>query len=116
MIRQRKIKLQKANVVTPEQPFFNETRPEPLVKEYKDQPYTEKKPQSKDMMVLEKIVQGYKTFGEIKKQTGLGSNELNSILEDLEKRELMRVEQKKGLIGIKVELFPTEKGYRQYDA
>jgi len=28
----------------------------------------------------------------------------------------MRVEKKKGMLGIKVELLPTEKGYREYDS
>jgi len=74
------------------------------------------RPETKDMMVLGKIIRGYKTFGEIRKKTGYDSDNLNSILEDLEKRGLMRVEQKKGLLGIKVEMLPTEKGYREYDS
>ena len=52
----------------------------------------------------------------LEKKTGFDSEELNSILEDLEKQGLMRVEQKKGLLGIKIELLPTEKGYRKYDS
>jgi DNA-binding HxlR family transcriptional regulator len=67
-------------------------------------------------MVLGQIIRGYKTFGEIRKKTGFNSEDLNTILEDLEKRDLMKVKQKKGLIGIKVELLPTEKGYREYDS
>ncbi len=117
MIRQRKINLQKTEVVTTDQPFLNDPRDKPFVKEAKDQPFTsETKPESKDMMVLGQINRGYKTFGEVRKTTGLDSEELNSILEDLEKRGLMRVEQTKGLLGIKVELLPTEKGYREYDS
>jgi hypothetical protein len=117
MMRQRKINFQKTKVVTTDQPFLNDPRDKPFVKEAKDQPFTsETRPESKDMMVLGQINRGYKTFVEVRKTTGLDSEELNSILEDLEKRGLMRVEQTKGLLGIKVELLPTEKGYREYDS
>ena len=107
IIKQRKMKLQNSNVVT-EQPMFQETKRQDLE--------NQTKPESKEMMVLGQIVRDYKTFGQIRKNTGLDYEELNSILEDLEKKGLMKVEQKKGLLGIKVELLPTEKGYREYDS
>ncbi len=117
IIKQRKKGLQKSSEVHTEQHFFHKPSDQPFVKEVKDQPYaSEPKPESKDMMVLGQINRGYKTFDEIRKKTGFNSEELNSILEDLEKRGLMEVHQKKGLIGIKVELLPTEKGYREYDS
>ena len=117
LIRQRKMNLQRSNVVTTDQPFLNEPSEQPFVKEAKIRPFAEQtKPESKDMMVLGQINRGYKTFGEIRKKTGFDSEELNSILEDLEKQGLMKVQQKKGLLGIKVELLPTEKGYREYDS
>ena len=116
MVKQRKMTLQRSDVVTPDQPF-SEPRDQPFVKEAKERPFTkEARPESKDMMVLGQINRGYKTFGEISKKTGLNSAEINSILGDLEKRGLMRVEQKKGLLGNKVELLPTAKGYREYDS
>ncbi len=116
MLRQKKMKLQRSNFVTPEQPF-SESRDQPFIKKAKERSFVEEsKPESKDMMVLGQINRGYKTFGEIQKKTRFASEELNSILEDLEKRGLVRVEQKKGLVGIKVELLPTEKGYREYDS
>jgi hypothetical protein len=117
MLKQRKMKMQGSGGITTDQPFFKESRDQPFVKEAQDQSFSkETKPESKDMMVLGQIVRGYKTFGEIRKKTGFDSEDLNSILEDLEKRELMKVEQKKGMIGIKVEMLPTEKGYREYDS
>ncbi len=83
----------------------------------KQQPTKEiSKSQTKDMIVLGEICMGIKTFEHIKKNTGLDSNELNPILEELEKQELMRVEQKKGIIGLKVELHPTEKGFRKFQS
>ncbi len=116
MLRKGKMNMQRGNVVATEQPF-SETRDQPFVKEAKERSFVEEaRPESKDMMVLGQINRGYKTFGEIRKTTGLNSEEINSILGDLEKRGLIRVEQKKGLVGIKVELLPTEKGYREYDS
>ncbi len=116
MLRRGKMNLQRGNVVTAEQPF-SETRDQPFVKESKERSFVEgAKPESKEMMVLGQINRGYKTFGEIMKTTGLNSEEINSILDDLEKRGLMRIEQKKGLVGIKVELLPTKKGYSEYDS
>jgi len=72
------------------------------------------KPKTKDMLVLGELNSGTKNFEGIKKNTDLDTNELNSILEDLEKRGLLRIEQKKGLFGTKVELYSTEKGFREY--
>ena len=53
---------------------------------------------------------GAKKFEMIQKITGLERDELVSILDDLEKRSLMIVEQKSGLFGPKVELYATDKG------
>jgi hypothetical protein len=117
LLRQRKMNIQRSSGVTTEQPFLNKSRKQSFVKKSDDQSFVkETKPESKDILVLGQIVRGYKTFDEIRKKTGFDSKELNTILEDLEKRELMKVQQKKGLIGIKVELLPTEKGYRKYDS
>lgn len=116
LLKQRKMNIQRSSGVTTEQPFFNKSREQSFVKEAQDQSFAETKPESKDMLVLGQIVRGYKTFDEIRKKTGFESKDLNTILEDLEQRELMKVQQKKGLIGIKVELLPTEKGYREYDS
>ncbi len=117
MLRQRKMNFEKSNVVGSERPFLNEPKMQPFVKEAKEQSFSkETKPESKDMMVLGQINRGYKTFSEIRKKTGFDSEELNSILEDLEKRGLMKIQKKNGLLGTKVELLPTEKGYLQYDS
>ncbi len=117
LIRQRKMNFQKSNVVTTEQPFRNEPNAQPFVKEAKEQSFSkETKPESKEMLVLGQINRGYKTFGEIRKKTGFDSEELNSILGNLEKRGLMKVQKKNGMLGSKVELLPTEKGYLEFDS
>ena len=74
----------------------------------------EPKPETKDMQVLGELNRGAKNFVEIQKITSIERNELTSILEDLEKRGLMKVEEKSGLFGPKVELYLTDKGFKEY--
>ncbi len=70
------------------------------------------KPESetKHLLVLEIMNRGVKKFENIQEIAGLERDELVSILDDLEKRGLMIVEQKTGLFGPKVELYATDKG------
>ena len=70
------------------------------------------KPESetKHLRVLEIMNRGAKKFENIQEIAGLERDELVSILDDLEKRDLMIVEQKTGLFGPKVELYATDKG------
>ena len=70
------------------------------------------KPESetKHLRVLEIMNRGAKKFENIQEIAGLERDELVSILDDLEKRGLMIVEQKTGLFGPKVELYATDKG------
>ena len=70
--------------------------------------------QTNDMLVLGELNKGTKQFDKIQKNTNLDVNELESILEDLQRQGLMRVEHKKGPFGTKVELHSTEKGFDKY--
>lgn len=74
------------------------------------------KPQSKNDLVLDVLNRGSKTFENIQKNTGLDSSELDSVLEDLEKNGLLKVVHKQGLFGPKTELYPTDKGFREYSS
>ncbi len=74
------------------------------------EPKSESKPETKDIQVLGELNRGAENFEKIQKITGLERDELASILEDLEKRGLMKVEEKSGLFGPKVELYLTDKG------
>ena len=78
------------------------------------EPKSESKPETKDIQVLGELNRGTKNFGIIQKITGLEHDELASIMEDLEKRGLMKVEEKSGLFGPKVELYLTDKGFKEY--
>ena len=72
------------------------------------------RPETKDMLVLGELNRGVKKFEKIQKITGLEHDELISIFDDLEKRGLMRVEEKSGPFGPKVELYATDKGFKEY--
>ena len=81
--------------------------------EYQE-PSQSSKPQTKNMLVLGELHRGVKQFEDIQKNTGLTTEELNSILEDLENNGLMKAQQKSGLFGMKTELVPTDKGFKEY--
>ncbi len=69
----------------------------------------------KDIIVLGAIQAGIKKFDRIQKIRHVDPKELNSILEQLENGGFVRVEEKKGFLGIKVEIVITEKGSKELD-
>jgi len=74
----------------------------------------EPKSGTKDMQVFEALNHGAENFEKIQKITGLEHDELVSILEDLEKRGMIKVEEKSGLFGSKIGLYPTNNGIKEY--
>ena len=74
----------------------------------------EPKHETKDMQVFEVLNHGAGNFEKIQKITGLRHDELVSILDDLEKRGMMKVEEKSGLFGSKIELYVTNRGIKEY--
>lgn len=71
--------------------------------------------ESKEIIVLGAIKHGIKKFDKIQKITQIDPEELHSILEYLEKKEFIQVEEKKGLFGKKIEIITTEKGVKEVD-
>ena len=69
---------------------------------------------TKNRLVLGELNRGSNTFEKIQKNTGFENKELDSILQDLENDGMLRVEQKPGLLRPKIELFATEKGFKEY--
>ena len=69
----------------------------------------------KDLIVLGAIKHGVKKFDKIQKMTKIEPEELNLILEQLEKRGFIRAEEKKGLFGMKIEITVTNKGSNEVD-
>ena len=72
-------------------------------------------PLAKDVIVLGAIRKGEKKFDKIQRATKIDPKELDSILQKLEERGLIRVEEKKGWLGKKIEISVTEKGSNELD-
>ena len=70
---------------------------------------------SKDIIVLGAIKAGINKFDKIQKIRHIEPKELNSILEQLENGGFIQVEEKKGLLGTKIEIKVTEKGAKEVD-
>ena len=66
------------------------------------------------MKVLGELNKGVKDFSKIQKNLNIHNQELEKILKDLEDKKLMKVVKKSGLVGVKVELYPTDKGFKKY--
>jgi DNA-binding HxlR family transcriptional regulator len=69
----------------------------------------------KDIIALGAIQAGIKKFEKIQKMTQIEPEELNSILEQLEKSMFIRVAEKNGLLGKKIEIIITKKGAIEVD-
>ena len=71
--------------------------------------------EAKDLIILGAINNGARQFNKISKVTKIKPHELNSILEKLENHGFITVQEKKGLLGKKIELGITEKGIREIE-
>ena len=71
--------------------------------------------EQKDLTVIGEIKKGVKKFDKIQKMTKTETEELNLILEQLEKRGFIQAVEKKGLFGMKVEITVTDKGSNEVD-
>ncbi len=93
----------------------SEQRPESLQKQESfERQEIPQKPQNKEMQVLGEINRGVKNFNHIQKITNTENQKLENILKDLEDEGLLRVVKKEGIFGVKIELYPTEKGYKKF--
>jgi len=72
-------------------------------------------PEPKDVIVLSSISKGAKKFDKIEKVTKIFGQELNDIMERLEKNGLITVIEKKGFFGPKKDIVLTEKGQRELE-
>ena len=66
--------------------------------------------ESKEAIVLATIKAGIKSFDKISKVANIPPKELERVLEKLESGNLIVVNEKKGFLGIKIELNITEQG------
>ena len=72
-------------------------------------------PEPKDVIILSAIKNGAKKFDKIARTTKIVGQELNDMLERLEKIGLIAVVEKKGFFGLKKEIVLTEKGHRELE-
>ena len=73
----------------------------------------ESEPDPKEVIVLEAVNKGNKKFDKIEKVTKIQGKELNEILENLDKKRLITIVEKKGFFSTKKEIVLTEKGQRE---
>ena len=69
----------------------------------------------KDLIVLGAISNGARQFNKISKVTKIKPEKLNNILEKLENRGFITIQEKKGWLGEKIELYVTEKGNKEIE-
>jgi DNA-binding HxlR family transcriptional regulator len=69
----------------------------------------------KDVIVLGSIRRGKRKFSDIQNETKISPEEINSILEELEDKKFIKVEESKGLFGKKIELKITDEGSIELD-
>ena len=70
----------------------------------------------KDLMVLGAIIRGKKKFDNIVKATNIDPKEIDSILAKLDERGFIRVNEKKGWLGTKIEITVTESGRNEIES
>ena len=88
---------------------FSQSNPE-----IEKRPESFEKPQNKEMRVLGELNKGVRDFNKIQRNLGIHNQELENILKGLEDKGLMKVVKKSGIVGTKIELYPTDKGFKKY--
>ncbi len=71
-------------------------------------------PPSLDMLVLGELNRGTKNFDSIQRNLGIDSKTLDDTLQSLEDQGLMKVQNKQGMFGPKIELILTDKGFKKF--
>lgn len=89
---------------------FTESPPQ----DHKEDIPREMKPLTLEMLVLGELNRGTKNFNSIQRNLDMDSKILDKTLKKLEDQGLMKVQNKQGLFGPKVELVPTEKGFKKF--
>ena len=69
----------------------------------------------KQIIVLGAIQGNAKKFDQIRKIANIEPQELNQILEELEKEELIQIVENKGFFGKKIEIYNTSKGTKELE-
>ncbi len=91
----------------------NETSAESPQKTHQEIP-KEMSPQTLDMLVLGELNRGTKNFASIQRNLGIDNEPLEEALKSLEEQGLMKIQNKQGVLGPKIELIPTDKGFKKF--
>ena len=70
---------------------------------------------NKETVVLGVINRGVNKFDQIAREAKIEPKDLNVILQKLENSGWIRVDEKKGWLGKKIEINSTEQGYREFE-
>ena len=71
--------------------------------------------ENKETVVLGVISRGISKFDKISRESNVEPKDLESILQKLENSGLIKVDEKKSWMGTKIEINPTEKGYKEFE-
>ena len=71
--------------------------------------------ENKETVVLGVISRGTSKFDRISQESNIEPKDLELILKKLENSGLIKVDEKKGWLGTKIEINPTEDGYREFE-
>ena len=71
--------------------------------------------ENKETVVLGMISRGESKFDKISQEAKVEPKELELILQKLEKSGLIKVEEKKGWLGTKIDIKPTDDGYKDFE-
>ena len=71
--------------------------------------------ENKETVVLGVISRGISKFDKISRESNVSPKDLESILKKLENSGLIKVDEKKGWLGTKIEINPTENGYKEFE-
>ena len=71
--------------------------------------------ENKETVVLGIISRGISKFDKISRESNVDPKDLESILQKLENSGLIKVDKKKSWMGTKIEINPTEEGYKELE-
>ena len=97
----------------PRENFFQESSPDNFEESPRREEFSTKN-WSKEKIVLGLLLTDITKFEEIQKRANLSTNNLDTILQDLEKKRLMMPVEKSGPFGKSIQLRITEKGAAEF--
>ena len=112
----KRVGLKQNTSTRPESPrrnFFQESSPD----NFQESPHKEEfstKNWSKEKIVLGLLMTNISKFEELQKRANLSTNNLDTILQDLEKKRLMMPVEKSGPFGKSIQLKITQKGATEF--